>query len=215
MQGGPVGNANISNLDPQAASVCALSGAREKLIKQLMTLEDCEKLLSVSIQETRKAANRERMLGHLILASKAVQAICDIAIWRMSQIPAVGVGGKAVSALYDVAKIVADSLTGEFNAKEGFKYSAGIHADAILAIMESRGSSWHKSADALKQLAFLADDLHDFVETKGSSVSPSSALDSTADSAAALLERIRQQAALVRSTLDGCDQASSGSMNLS
>jgi hypothetical protein len=195
---------NFTIADPSTRRVCTLSGVKGKvaLQQELVTLKDLEKSLTHAIHEANLADDDEAFWQAMIVATKIVQASCDLTIALLEA--GTGPVGKGVSVLYDTSKIVVDALNGEFDAKEGFKYAANVNADAVLAVAEHSGAQWGTVASRLKVLANLADDLRDFFRQRGAQLS-SGSISSAKRSALGVLQRLRAQITKTEEALAACD----------
>lgn len=189
--------------DPDVRRVCTLSGAQATLLQdKLITLRDAEKTLVISIGEVGNAMKDDEFWGAMLVCAKIVQVSCDLSIAFLEE--ETGPAGKGISVLYDISKIIADALNGEFDAKEGFKFSANIHADVLLELAKRKGPKFARVASHIKTLANLADDLVDFFEKRGSNLTASSGLYGAKRSAQGILQRIRAQIVDIETALAAC-----------
>ena len=162
-------NPEMQSLDAQ--KVCTLGGLQHnRLTGKLIELKDIEKTLDVAIKEVAKATKDEYFWRAMEVSAKLVQVSCDLAIAVLEESAAkvgAGVGGKAVSVIYDVAKLLVDGMNSDITVKKALIYNANVKLDAVAEILTSKGSNYGKAVSRTKILANMANDLYEYWDNSG------------------------------------------------
>jgi hypothetical protein len=193
----------------QARRACTLSGLEQKRLSgKLIQLKDLEKTLDIAIMETTKASSDEAFWKAMEVSAKLVQVSCDLTIALLeegAEKVGAGAGAKAVSVLYDVAKMVVDALNGEITFKKAFIFSTNAKLDAISEILNDRGGSYGKVLSRTKVLANLAGDLYDYWSEGGKErLTGASGLAGARKTALNQLMRVRRQIRETGEALEAC-----------
>jgi hypothetical protein len=133
---------------------------------------------------------------------------CDLAIAILEESAehvGAGVGAKAVSISYDVAKLVVDALNGDISAKKALIFSTNAKLDGIAEILSSRGSNYGKAVSRTKVLANLTNDLYEYWTSGGkTTLTAKSSLFGARKTAQSQLIRIRHQIKQTSDSLSAC-----------
>ncbi len=200
-------NPVISSRDAQR--VCTLSGLEQKRLSgKLIELRDLEKTLDVAIAEVTQASKDEYFWRAMEVSTKLIQVSCDLFIAILeegAEKVGAGMGAKAVSIMYDVAKMVVDALNGDIGAKKALIFSTNAKLDGVAEILSNRGSSYGKAVSRAKVLANMTNDLYEYWTGDGKeTLTAKSSLFDARKTAQGQLIRIRQQIRQTSESLAAC-----------
>lgn len=203
-----MGNPIIAS--PDARRVCTLSGLEQKrMAGKLLQLQDLEQTLDVALAEVTQAAKDEYFWRAMEVSAKLVQVSCDLAIAVLeegAEKVGAGMGAKAVSVSYDVAKMVVDALNGDVSAKKALVFSTNAKLDAIAEHMSHSGNRYAKAVSRAKVLANLANDLYEYWGDGGrETLAARSSLVGARKTAYGQLVRIRLQIRETKEALVACE----------
>lgn len=187
----------------EARRICTLSGVQAKLYSQrLVTLRDLETTLLRSLGDLDRAANQERRAADIIVTLRLARLICDITIGLAAEADKAGIAGKAVSAIYDRATLIVESLNRPDTAK--LAQAVGeTHLDVVGGGLDMAGKqAWGKALSHVKLLAKAVQSAHEAFDEYRQSTQ--SALPAARRTVVAQLERIRAQVRELNAALSAC-----------
>ncbi len=202
-----MGNPIIASADAQR--VCTLGGIEQKRFSgKLIVLRDLEKTLDLALADVTKAADDENFWKNWEIGAKIIQVACDLTIAVLeegSEKVGAGMAGKTVSILYDVSKLLVDSLNGDMNVQKAFIFNGNVKLDGFAEILSSRGSAYGKAVSRAKVLGNLTYDLYDYWTGGGKETfTQKSSLFGARQTAQAQLIKIRRQIAETSEALSAC-----------
>ena len=190
--------------DFQTQRTCILSGLQQKIYaEKLVTLHELEAGLKLAVADAAQATKDEYFWRAVELSAKIVSVTCDLLIAGLED--GAGPAGKAVSTVYDVAKLTVDAFNGDLGMAKAIVYSAGGKADALSYYLKSVGSNKVKYVERGKTLASLSYDLFDYLKDGkiGAMTSPSGNIGARR-TVLAQLRRIQAQIARTEEALAAC-----------
>ena len=190
--------------DGHAQRTCILSGLQQKIYSEkLVTLRELEAGLKLAVDDAAQATKDEYFWRAVELSTKIVAVACDLFIANAED--AAGPTGKAVSTVYDVAKLTVDAFNGDLGTAKAILYSAGGKADVLSFYLKSAGSDKAKFVDHAKTLVSLGYDLFDyFKDGKIAAMTSPSGNIGARRTALAQLRRIQAQIARTEEALAAC-----------
>ena len=190
--------------DFQNQRTCILSGLQQKIYSEkLVTLRELEAGLKLAVADAAQATKDEYYWRAVEVSAKLVSVSCDLLITGLED--GAGPAGKAVSTVYDVAKLTVDAFNGDLGTAKAILYSAGGKADALSYYLESAGSSKARFVGHAKTLVNLGYDLFDYLKDGkiAAMTSPSGNIGARR-TALAQLRRIQAQIARTEEALAAC-----------
>ncbi|MFO1046334.1 MAG: hypothetical protein U1E52_00290 [Geminicoccaceae bacterium] len=168
-----------------------------------MTLRELEAGLKLAVADAAQATKDEYYWRAVEVSAKLVSVSCDLLITGLED--GAGPAGKAVSTVYDVAKLTVDAFNGDLGTAKAILYSAGGKADALSYYLESAGSSKARFVGHAKTLVNLGYDLFDYLKDGkiAAMTSPSGNIGARR-TALAQLRRIQAQIARTEEALAAC-----------